>query len=79
MKKEYESIEWDNERGDLVITKQERINMQDVAGIDEAKKKLRTELEGIVRQIKELKHIGQEKKTLLDKLEGKAGLIDPAL
>jgi len=78
MRKEYESIEWDKERGGIVITKQEYINMQDASGIDEVKKKLRAELEAIVRQAKNLKCRAFEIKALLDKLEGKAGPIDPA-
>lgn len=79
MRKEYESIDWDSERGGIVITNQKRIEINDAAGMLEAKKKLRNELESIVREIKALKNRGNNIKAILDKLEGKAGPIDPAL
>lgn len=76
MRKEYESIEWDNKRCGIVITKMERVDIQDAAGIEDVKKKLRKELKFIIKQIKNLKHRGEEIKSLLNKMEGKA---DPVI
>lgn len=76
MRNEIESVEWDNDG--IVITKRERIEMPDTDRINDARKKLRTELEEIVRQVKSLKARAEEVKDLLNKLEEKAGSIDPA-
>lgn len=75
MKKEYESIEWDKKLGGLIITRQERIGLQDATDIEDAKGKLREELKRIVKQIKALKQRGEEIKSLLNKLDGKADPI----
>ena len=79
MRQEYESIDWDEKRNRIVITKQEYINTGDVAGIEGVREKLKQRLAEIIRQVKALKLEAENIKVLLDKLEGKAGPIGPAL
>ena len=79
MKSTYESIELDEDRGGIVVTSQKFIEMQDKDGTENVKKKLRAELENIVRQVKGLKIRAEEIKILLGKLEEKAESIDSAL
>lgn len=76
MNKIYESVDWDAKNNGVIVTKQERISLQDVSGIEEAKTKLREELRLIVFQIKELQNKGNEIKSLLLKLDEKTGSID---
>lgn len=78
MKREYESIDWDKRLGRVVITKQEYIELQDVTKIEDVKAKLKRELDTIIKQVKSLKMRAFEIKSLIDKLEGKAGPTDPA-
>lgn len=74
----FESIEWDSERGGVVITKQETIDIKNVESIEHVKKVLKDERSQIIRQVKALKSRAEEINSLLLKLEG-AGPIDPAL
>lgn len=76
--KAYESIEWDSDRGAVVITKQEAIDIKDTESIDNVKEVLKEERAQIIRQVKTLKSRAEEINSLLLKLEG-AGPIDPAL
>jgi len=78
MRQEYESIDWDEKRNRIVITKQEYINTGDVAGIEGVREKLKQRLAEIIRQVKALKLEAENIKALLNKLEGKAGPIGPA-
>lgn len=71
MQKEFESIDWDNQRKGLVITKQEFIDIEDAENISEAKTKLRQELQQIVTNVKALKKRAEEIKALLNKLDEK--------
>ena len=76
--KSIESIKLDENSGRIVVTNQKLIEIKDKEGIEDIKKNLRSELEGIVRQVKNLKVRAEEIKALLSKLEEKAGSIDPA-
>ena len=79
MKKEFESIEWDKDKRCVVITTQKMIIGDEVKDVDELKNALKWELRSIVAKVKDLKKRAEEIKTILGKIEGKAGPIDPAL
>lgn len=78
-RKECESIEWDEKRGGVIITKQERIEIQDTVGIADATKKIETRLAEIIKQVKVLKEEAETLKKIRDKLKGRAVPVDPAL
>jgi type IV secretory pathway VirJ component len=78
MKKIYESIDWDSKYGRLIITRQEALDVNEAASIKDAKEKLQLRLESIVRQVKQLKWEAENIKSILSKLEGKAGPTGPA-
>ena len=73
-----ESIDWDSKDNCLVITKQERLGIEDTSNINGAKEKLKQRFSDIVQQVKGLKMEATRIKELLDKIEGKAGVIPPA-
>ena len=75
--RESESIKWDEERKEIVVTKQKRIDMKDVSGIEEAKIMLRTELKAIIREVKSLKRRAEEIKALLNEVQGQVEPIGP--
>ncbi len=77
MRTEYESVEWDNERGGIVIVRLERVDTQDAQKIEDVRKSLQGELEQTVKQIKGLKQKALKIKETLDKLNEKVGLISP--
>ena len=74
LKKEFESFDWDKKRKSLVVTRQETITLDEAETIEEIKKTLKKKLWQQVQQIKSLKVQAQKTRSLLDKLEGKAGL-----
>lgn len=67
----------DKEKKEIVITREQRIKVNEVENIKEIKRQLENELLSIVRQVKQLKARAEEIKTMLNEIEG-AGLIDPA-
>ena len=77
LRTEYESVEWDNERGGIVIVRLERVDTQDAQKIEDVRKSLQGELEQTVKQIKGLKQKALKIKETLDKLNEKVGLISP--
>lgn len=79
VKKGFESIEWDKEKSAVVITTQQSITRDEAGDIEEMEKKLKWELRGIVSEVKVLKKRAEEIKTILGKIKGEAGPIDPAL
>lgn len=76
MNKRQESINWDDKKGDIVITSQERISIDGAAGIEDAIRKIDTRLIEIVRIVKGLKAEAEALKTLKDRL--KAGIKSTA-
>lgn len=78
MRKEFESIEWDGKKNALVITTQKQMNIDGANDIKDVEKKLKGRLREIVGQVKILKTEAENIKSMLNKLKGKAGPIDPA-
>ncbi|SFR16813.1 hypothetical protein [Desulfoscipio geothermicus] len=73
----WEDICIDKDSGELIITRQERLNIRkDTVDVNDLKKQLNNELRGIVKRIKSLKARAEEIKEIQAKLE--AGPIDPA-
>ena len=68
--KSFESIEWDSERGGVVITKQELLSVKDADSINDVKNSLKEERVQIVRQVKSLKKRAEEINSILLKLAG---------
>jgi len=67
-----ESIEWDNEKGGLIITSQEMIRVDGATGTEDALKKIDTRLAEIVKMVKGLKLEAEALKSLKERL--KAGV-----
>lgn len=78
MIREYESVDWDPKNNGVIITRLDRISVDDQE-IDGVKRKLREELNNIIRQVKSLKSRAEEVKTILAKIENRAESIDSAL
>lgn len=79
MRQGHESIDWDEDRNCIVVTKQEQINVKDATGMKDVGEKLKQRLSEIVQQVKRLKTEADRLKSLLDKLDKKAGPIGPAV
>lgn len=69
MSNKQESIGWDDKKGELIITKQERISIDGATGIEDAVKKIDTRLTEIVRTVKDLKAEAEALKTLKERLK----------
>lgn len=70
-----ESINWDNEKSELIITKQERIRVDGATSIDDAIKKIDAKLAQIVKTVKGLKLEAEALKNLKYRLRN-GGVID---
>jgi|GEM_PF-7105850 len=68
-----ESIDLDAETGQLVITKQEYVEVKEAANMEEVKVKLKQELGSIVQQVKGLKKRAEDIKSILTAIEGEPG------
>lgn len=64
-----ESVGWDAENNQLVITKQERVSVDGATGIEDAFKKIDKRLADIVRTVKGLKAEAEALKSLKERLK----------
>lgn len=78
MRKEFESIEWDEKKNAVVITTQTQVSVDDTGSMEEIKEKLKGRLKAIVGQVKSLKTEAESIKSMLNRLDGKTEIIEPA-